>query len=143
MTNYERIRQLTLEQMSDFLTDISSCDKCPARGSCKVGCHARMNEWLRLPVEGKKEQDEREEYDEDVGPDSEIALASPDEKQLTLCDKCKRHRTCYKEGRLFVMYTLSDMALVSDYNYKGTHGMLKIDEYCPKRRPKKKKGGDQ
>lgn len=36
MNNYERIKQMTVEEMAELLTyaPISSCDDCPYKGNC-------------------------------------------------------------------------------------------------------------
>ena len=52
MTNYERIRAMTIEEMTDFLdkSDIGACDVCAFRDMiCKVDeeCHEAISEWLK------------------------------------------------------------------------------------------------
>lgn len=54
----------------------------------------------------------------------------------TKCDKCKRHKKCYHEGRLMTFTVSDDYAKVSDYDNNGAHAMLRIDKKCPKQEEK-------
>ena len=46
MTNYEMIKQSSIEEMAIFLCDAQeSCNKCPAREFCYFG-HNGMKDWL-------------------------------------------------------------------------------------------------
>lgn len=47
MTIYEFIKTLSLEQLSDFLTGITNCDKCPAESICEGACDTQMDKWLK------------------------------------------------------------------------------------------------
>lgn len=37
-TNYERIKNMTVDEMAEFLTDSIVCEECPGEEGCKGGC---------------------------------------------------------------------------------------------------------
>ena len=46
MTNYEMIKQSSIEELAIFLCDAwQSCSECPAREFCYFG-HTGMKDWL-------------------------------------------------------------------------------------------------
>lgn len=50
MTNYEKIKEMTLEELGDFLCDfvdvkVGDCDECPAQEYCRKGCNG-FKGWL-------------------------------------------------------------------------------------------------
>ena len=51
--NYGKIKQMTLEELTSFVTDIScnDCDTCFAT-KCLGVCNASVREWLLAEVEG-------------------------------------------------------------------------------------------
>ena len=53
------------------------------------------------------------------------------EKYRTKCDNCPRNKECFKEGKLFAYFVSDDPYLASEYGYRGSHGMLKLDAICP------------
>ena len=53
MTNYEKIKAMSVEEMADFIftvNKITDCDTCIAYGTCSmkygVSCRKHMTEWL-------------------------------------------------------------------------------------------------
>ena len=53
MTNHERIKQMTVEELAEFIDDrVSDCDGCPARVECKLAerCDKVMEIWLNSEV---------------------------------------------------------------------------------------------
>lgn len=62
---------------------------------------------------------------------NDIEQMTTDKVNITVCDKCKRHTECFKKGRLIVWFTTSDLGMAKDYDYKGTHGTMWLDAYCP------------
>lgn len=58
MTNEERIKSMTTEELSKFLCELNhDCYLCPADYSCYHG-HTGMVDWLKLDVD----KDLREEF---------------------------------------------------------------------------------
>ena len=56
MTNYERIKDMTVEEMAEWLEKIPvGCDFCPAREFCDMNiyntCENIFKEWLESEVE--------------------------------------------------------------------------------------------
>ncbi len=55
MTNYEKIKTMSVEEMAEGLHDITTdCDVCPVVGYCIVDhktCKETMQEWLESEVE--------------------------------------------------------------------------------------------
>ena len=56
MTNYEKIKNMSVEEMAIFLYSyIADCEMCPAVESCKASreltCKERLFEWLESEVE--------------------------------------------------------------------------------------------
>ena len=47
MTIYEFIKTLPLERLSDFLINITDCDRCPASDICEGACDTQMDKWLK------------------------------------------------------------------------------------------------
>lgn len=50
MTNYEKIKGMTLEELGDFLCNsfdeaFENCEECPARNLCKMGNNG-FKKWL-------------------------------------------------------------------------------------------------
>ena len=50
MTVFEKIKQMTPNEMANFLADITDCDSCPARHLCDkekyIGCDEIFDLWL-------------------------------------------------------------------------------------------------
>ena len=60
MTNGDRIRAMTDEELAALIEETSCCGKhCPAKEHCDstetIGCFQTVLEWLRKPVEGDAE----------------------------------------------------------------------------------------
>ena len=56
MTNYEKIKAMSVEEMAIFLyRNVADCEMCPAMKSCKASseltCKERLLEWLKSEVE--------------------------------------------------------------------------------------------
>ena len=52
MTNYEKIKNLSIEEMADFMNemDLNPCGHC--NGECEIlSCIERYKEWLESEVE--------------------------------------------------------------------------------------------
>ena len=51
MNNFEKIKSLTLDEMAEFITDISACDACTCdmeENKCMaVGCRDGVKQWLQ------------------------------------------------------------------------------------------------
>lgn len=51
MTNYEMIKQSSLEELAQFLCESwQNCSECPARELCYIG-HNGMKDWLQKECE--------------------------------------------------------------------------------------------
>lgn len=54
-TNYEKIKNMTLDEMAEFLTDRSACDTCDCdmeENKCMaVGCLDGIKQWLQQESE--------------------------------------------------------------------------------------------
>lgn len=47
MTNFERIKNMTVEEMADFLDRYISCNNCPAKHAClHSSCCKSFYNWL-------------------------------------------------------------------------------------------------
>lgn len=54
MTNYERIKHMSVDELADFLCDNECCYMCAfCDRLCKVDeeCHEGISEWLKQEVE--------------------------------------------------------------------------------------------
>jgi hypothetical protein len=52
MNNFEKIKQMTVEEMAKQLLFYMDCDFCPAKSTfCLFGCHKHIKQWLLQEVE--------------------------------------------------------------------------------------------
>lgn len=54
MTNYEMIKQLSIEEMAESLSDNGDCFYCvcyPEPGPCSLSCKAGVKKWLESEAE--------------------------------------------------------------------------------------------
>ena len=55
MTNYEKIKDMSVEEMAEHLSDKIRCDKCPMLAGCfeyeVSGCLERMLDWFLKEAE--------------------------------------------------------------------------------------------
>ena len=55
MTNYEKIKAMSVEEMARFLCDISDCYHCPMKNKCRnqtlIDCLDGLAEWLLKEAE--------------------------------------------------------------------------------------------
>ena len=55
MTNYEKIKAMSVEEMAVFMTTASDCKNCAYNKKCKVdgtfNCHIGTIEWLESEAE--------------------------------------------------------------------------------------------
>lgn len=52
-TNFDKIRNMSTEELADFLTSFQYCDVCEEQLEmyCSGDCRKSISEWLRLKVE--------------------------------------------------------------------------------------------
>lgn len=55
-TNYDRIRNMSIDEMAEYITNITiSCENCPVYEKCsitaEVNCSDMMKKWLESEVE--------------------------------------------------------------------------------------------
>lgn len=58
MTNYEKIKEMTLEELATFLCNsfdeaFNNCEECPAREYCRKGCNG-FKVWLESEAKDEK-----------------------------------------------------------------------------------------
>lgn len=56
MTNGDRVRAMSDEELASTMEDCIKCDGCPVVLGCSivdVNCYERMLNWLKQPVEGE------------------------------------------------------------------------------------------
>jgi hypothetical protein len=57
MTNYERIMNMSVEEMAEAIGTYVSCESCPARNSCScstdVSCDEDVKRWLESEVDAE------------------------------------------------------------------------------------------
>lgn len=57
MTNYDRIKQMSVEEMAEYLSDHWSCIGCAFEKVCDdnlyryINCHKNIKQWLEQEVE--------------------------------------------------------------------------------------------
>lgn len=55
MTNYEKIKDMSVEEMARFMCDISDCYQCPIKNKCRIqtliDCLDGLAEWLLKEAE--------------------------------------------------------------------------------------------
>ena len=52
VTNYEKIKNMTIDEMASWLRWHINCDECPAdEEQCILDCKKRMKQWLLSEVE--------------------------------------------------------------------------------------------
>jgi hypothetical protein len=53
MNNYEKIKQMTVEEMAEYFSFISYCGCCPAKDTekCNIECKGVFKQWLLQEVE--------------------------------------------------------------------------------------------
>lgn len=58
MTNRERLRQMTDEELAEFIARRTDCDYCdfPCEGTYMVDCIKKHYDWLKAEAEGKKNE---------------------------------------------------------------------------------------
>lgn len=65
MTNADKIRAMTDEELAKIYEGASYCDICLVRAACfsdveaSKSCYERFLDWLRSPVEGSNECNDR------------------------------------------------------------------------------------
>ena len=53
-TNYERIKDMTVEEMAEFLRGLNiDCTRCPRRCSCSDTCEVTLKNWLEQEYKRK------------------------------------------------------------------------------------------
>lgn len=56
ITNYDRIKSMSVEEMVDFWVDMVDCDSCPVETYCKKptfdSCKEKIKQWLLQEVSG-------------------------------------------------------------------------------------------
>lgn len=53
LTNGDRIRGMTDEELAEFMSDVGDCYCCPAYSRCHrkgMSCHNALIDWLKSPV---------------------------------------------------------------------------------------------
>lgn len=53
MTNYEKIKGMTPEELAKFLCKMQMCSFCEARDCCSVG-HTGYIDWMKKEAEGSE-----------------------------------------------------------------------------------------
>lgn len=59
VTNYEKIKNMTVEEMAEFFSECIMCDDCPVCTFCDEemvtgdGCPKIFRQWLQTESEGK------------------------------------------------------------------------------------------
>lgn len=53
MTNYEKIKAMSIDEMAMFLANYVACEYCPMENSCiaKAGCDELFKQWLESEEE--------------------------------------------------------------------------------------------
>ena len=52
MNNYEKIKQMSVDEMAKQLLSYMDCDFCPAKSKlCLFRCHKNIKQWLLQEVE--------------------------------------------------------------------------------------------
>ena len=56
MTNYEKIKAMSVEEMAKHCAKIATCSKCPACGECRYwGPKACADQWIRILLQEAEE----------------------------------------------------------------------------------------
>ena len=51
LTNFEKIKTMSVEEMAEFLDGCSDCECCTLKDmACDIECHVNIREWLELEV---------------------------------------------------------------------------------------------
>lgn len=53
-TNYEKIKNMSVEEMAKFMHKVSgglNCDTCPVKGKCRNICINNKKKWLKQEAE--------------------------------------------------------------------------------------------
>jgi len=52
LTNFEKIKGMSVEEMAEFLDDCTECECCVLKDrACDVECNFNIKEWLELEVD--------------------------------------------------------------------------------------------
>ena len=51
MTNYEKIKAMSVDEMVDFINKTNACEKCAHNNCCDGECRSGIREWLESEVE--------------------------------------------------------------------------------------------
>ena len=49
MTNFEKIKNMSIEELANFIGGLTDCDHCPVY--CSGGCKYSWEQWLKSKVE--------------------------------------------------------------------------------------------